>query len=294
MEIARDTAINRYIYDVRKIPRLTREQEAELCQRWRDTGDQQAKNDLVRANLRFVVAIALKYRSYGLPVSELIAEGNFGLLHAVDKFEPERGLRFLTYAAYWIRAYVLTTVTRSWSMVSGGSGSFRSKVFFRLRREKARVVNLVGEGDAALELLAERFETSRTKIAEMLRRLESRDISLDSVIFGDGKLTLVETLVSPGCNLEQAYSEREDNRRNREVVRDALGGLDTRERFIVEHRLMTDKENEMSLAEIGRRMGVSRERARQLETRAVKKLRQRIVELSGYENAVTQHVGSAA
>ena len=144
MEIARDTAINRYISEVNKIPRLTREQEAELCQRWRDEGDRPARDELVGANLRFVVAIALKYRLYGIPVSELIAVGNLGLLHAADKFEPERGLRFLTYAAYWIRAYVLTTVTRSWSMVSAGSGSFRSKVFFRLRREKARVVNFGG------------------------------------------------------------------------------------------------------------------------------------------------------
>ena len=152
----------------------------------------------------------------------------------------------------------------------------------------------MGEGDAALELLAERFDTSRIKMAEMLRRLESRDISLDSVIFDDGSSTLLDTLASPDCNLEQAYSEREDNRRNKVVVRDALGGLDTRERFIVEHRLMADEENEMSLAEIGRQMGVSRERARQLETRAVEKLRRRIIGLSGYESAVNPCVGSAA
>ncbi len=290
MQIAQDTAIDRYIVEVRKHPRLTREHEAELCRRWRDEGDRQAKNGLIQANLRFVVAIALKYRHYGLPLAELIAEGNFGLLHAVDKFEPERGLRFLTYAAYWIRAHVLNTVTRSWSLVSAGSGSLRSKIFFRLRREKARVVNLMGEGDAALDLLAEQFDTSRSHIVEMVRRLEARDISLDSLVFDGSTATLVETLESPCCDQERAYADCEESQRTRDVVDGALRALDPRERFIIEHRLMTDAEDEMSLAELGRQMGMSRERVRQLETRAIKKLKQRIVDTSGIQSAI----GSAA
>ena len=222
METKTDSAVFRYMNQVQKLPRLSREQEAELCRRWREAGDQQAKNDLLQAHLRFVVAIALKYRHYGLPISELISEGNLGLLHAVDKYEPERGLRFMTYAAYWVRAYILNTVTRSWSMVGSGSGPLRTKIFFKLRREKARIVNLVGEGEAALELLAERFDASRTKMVDMVRRLETRDTSLDSHSAEAGSATLLDTLVAPGCDQEQAYASCETERRTSEVVTLAL------------------------------------------------------------------------
>ncbi len=293
MEIEQDTAAFRYMDQVQRIPRLSREQEAELCRRWRSEGDQQAKDDLVRANLRFVAIIALKYRRYGLPLSDLVAEGNLGLLHAVDKFEPERGLRFLTYAAYWIRAHILSTITRSWSLVGGGTGALRSKLFFKLRREKARVVNWVGEGDAALDLLAKRFDASREQMAEMTRRLEVRDVYFDSYRNEDGQSPWVENLQAPDCDQEQAYASCERDQRTREMVQGALRALDSRERFIIEHRLMKDVEDALTLAELGRRLGVTRERARQLEVRAMYKLRQNIPGLSNEDNT-TSPFGSAA
>lgn len=294
METKTDPAVFRYMNQVQKFPRLSRQQEADLCRRWRDDHDREARDELVKAHLRFVVIIALKYRRYGLPLSELIAEGNFGLLHAVDKFEPERGLRFLTYAAYWIRAHILNTVTRSWSLVSAGSGSLRSSIFFKLRREKARIVNLVGEGDAAHDILAERFNAPRAQIVEMVLRLETRDFSLDSHTFGDDIAAPVDTMVAPGCDQEQAYESCEGTRTAQELVGLALRALDSRERFVVENRQMSDTEDEMSLAEIGRRLGVSRERARQLETRAIRKLRQRISELSSSSCVRDPFLGSAA
>jgi len=236
---------------------------------------------LVRCHLRYVVAIALKYRRYGLPLSELIAEGNFGIVHALSKFEPDRGNRFVTYAAYWIRAYILNYIIRSWSLVGVGSGALRSKMFFKLRREKVRIANLVGEGEKADEMLAERFNVSRTQIMAMVRRLEARDVSLDAKVFDDAVTSLVDTLASSDSDQEEVYATSQDNHRVHDVVHTALSVLDKRERYIVVHRLMADTEEEVSLAEIGRRLGVSRERARQLEARAKRKLKQKIFELSG-------------
>jgi len=285
-----DTAVSRYITMVQHLPRLSREEELELSVRWTRDQDEKAKDALVRAHLRYVVAIALKYRRYGLPLSELIAEGNYGVVHALGKFEPERGNRFVTYAAYWIRAYMLNYVIRSWSMVSAGSGALRSKMFFKLRRERVRITNLVGEGERANEMLAERLGMPTQQVSAMLHRLDGRDVSLDSKVFDDAVTTVVDTMQSHDESQEESFSGRQIRDRLSAAVSDALESLDTRERFIVEKRLMADVEEELSLAEIGRRLGVSRERARQLEARAKRKLRAQIAglepQLSGSESEI--------
>jgi len=275
-----DPALSRYITMVQRLPKLTREEELNLCRKWHQGQDNRAREDLVRAHLRYVVAIALKYRRYGLPLAELIAEGNFGIVHALSKFEPERGNRFVTYAAYWIRAYILNYIIRSWSLVGVGSGALRSKTFFKLRREKVRITNLVGEGERAEELLAERFNVSRQQIVAMVRRLEARDVSLDAKVFDDAVTTVLETLAAPNLDQEEVFSSSQTSGQVRDVVRAAVATLNPRERYIVERRLMADSEDELSLAEIGRRLGVSRERARQLEARAKRKLKQRIIDLT--------------
>jgi len=265
--------LSRYITLVRDIPELDREEEGFLAARWLREGDHGAASKLVNANLRYVVAIALTYRRYGLALADLVAEGNFGIVHALRKFDPERGTRFVTYAAYWIRAYILNFVIRSWSLVGVGSGPLRSKLFFRLRRERARIASLVGEGEAGTELLAERFGAPAEKVLSMARRLEARDLSLDTKVFDDGQTTLVDTLESSGQSQEERFSATEERIHLKERLRSALEALDPRERYIVEARMMADEEDELSLAEIGRRLGVSRERARQLESRVKKKLR---------------------
>jgi RNA polymerase sigma-32 factor len=275
-----DPALSRYITMAQQVPQLTREEELRISQRWYRSQDQRAADQLVRAHLRYVVAIALKYRRYGLPLTELIAEGNFGVVHALKKFEPDRGNRFVTYAAYWIRAYILNYIIRSWSLVGVGSGALRSKMFFKLRRERVRITNLVGEGDEADEMLAQRFNMTRPQIVRMVRRLEARDVSLDSKVFDDSMTSLVDTLVSPDRDQEETFVAGEVREHVNDAVRCAVEGLDPRERYIVQNRLMADGEDELSLAEIGRRLGVSRERARQLEARAKRKLRARITELS--------------
>lgn len=264
---------------VQRFPKLDRQEEAELCERFKTTGERRAKEQLVRAHLRYVIAIAVKYRRYGLPLSELIAEGNFGIVHALTKFDSARGNRFVTYAAYWIRAYILNYVIHSWSLVGVGSGALRSKMFFKLRRERVRITNLVGEGERADELLAQRFNVSREQIQGMVRRIESRDLSLDAKVFDDAVTTVVETLASTTDDQEESFLITQTSEKTRDVVQTAIQGLDHRERYIVDHRLMADAEDELSLAEIGRRLGVSRERARQLETRAKRKIKLRIMEL---------------
>ena len=279
---------------VNTFPKFTREEELELWHRWRQGMDYRARDEFIRSNLRHSVAIALKYRRYRLPLSELIAEGNFGLVHALTKFEPERGNFFVTYAAYWIRAYILDYIINCWSLVGAGSGPLRSKVFFKLRRERVRIQNLVGEGEQADALLAERIGVSREQVIGLIQRLESRDLSLDLKVSDNAVTSLVDTIPSPNCNQEQAFLDSQDDRRTRDIVRTALDVLDKREKLVIERHLMCDSEDQMSLANIGRQLGVSRERARQLETRAVRKLRNRILELSGGQDLSGIDVNSAA
>ena len=268
-----DGALSRYIEKVRSIPPLSREEEHDLAVRAAN-GDREAQDRLVEANLRFVVAVALQYRRYGLRLSDLVAEGNLGLMIAVRKFDAERGTRFVTYAGYWIRALGPDLVVRSSTMVGAGSGPLRSKLFFRLRRERARVANLANDPSERNAILAERFDTTPEKMEEMLRRLDARDVSLDGTVYPDSGMTMLDTLEGSELDQETALSEVEREAEIKEKLASALGQLDQRERYIVEQRYMGDKG--VSLAAIGRTLGVSRERARQLEARAKQKLKQRL------------------
>jgi RNA polymerase sigma-32 factor len=284
----------RYVETVNQVPKLTREEELTLWREWTRSQDPRVRDQLIRANLRYVVAIAYKYRSYRLPLIELAAEGNLAILHAVRKFDPQRGTRFVTYAAHWIRAYMLNYIIRSWSLVCGGSGPLHSRRFFKLRREQVRVYALVGEGEHADALLAERVGVSPDRIADFNQRLALRDESLDRSVFEDGPTSVVETLASPVRNQEQDYQLRQAERRATELVHAALSSLDQRERLIAEACWMCDDEEQLSLAQIGRNLGVSRERARQLELRAKRKLRQRILEIRENQKQLASVGDSAA
>lgn len=278
-ETDKDAAISRYIAAARDEVALSREEEVEFARKWRDTNDPRAAERLIRANLKYVVAIALSYRRYGLRLADLVSEGNLGLMMALRKFDPERGVRFVTYAAYWSRAYILNYVIKSWSMVGGGSGPLRSKMFFKLRRERAMVSNLLGEGDEqkSMEMLADRIGQSVERTKELTRRLEARDVSLDVQQHEEGRMTLLDALQDGGANQEERFFEEERRDALKSALVSAVASLDERERFIVEQRLMADEET--SLAEIGRQLGVSRERARQLEARAKAKLKKQLAGL---------------
>jgi RNA polymerase sigma-32 factor len=275
-ESNRAATLSQYIARVQAIQPLSREHEYELACRVRDHDDPVAARQLVEANLRYVVAIALSYRRYGVRLADLVSEGNLGLMIALRKFDPTRGTRFVTYAAHWIRAYVLDHVIRAWSIVGVGAGPLRSKVFFRLRREKAKILASTSDAVEANERLAERFGTTADKITMLAHRLEARDVSLDGKVFDDGATTLLDTLPGNGPSQEDAYLGEERSHAIHDRVREAVEKLDPRERFIVEYRMMADGPDELSLAEIGRRLGVSRERARQLEARAKQKIRRHL------------------
>jgi RNA polymerase sigma-32 factor len=270
------STLSHYIARVQAIQPLSREHEYELACRVRDANDRDAARQLVEANLRYVVAIALSYRRYGVRLADLVSEGNVGLMIALKKFDPDRGTRFVTYAAHWIRAYVLDHVIRAWSIVGVGAGPLRSKVFFRLRREKARILASTNDLVEANEKLAERFGTTSDKIALLAQRLEARDVSLDAKVFEDGAATVLDTLPCGGPSQEDLFFGHERSSALTTRVREAVEKLDPRERFIVEVRIMADGPDELSLAEIGRRLGVSRERARQLEARAKQKIKRHL------------------
>ena len=260
----------------RKAPHLDQEQERSLARRVRQNGDREAAELLARAHLRTVVTLASKYRHYGVPVPELIAEGNCGLAIALGKFDPERGVRFVTYAAFWIKAQILAYIIRSRSIVAG-HGSMRSQVFFKFRRERARATVLYGEGELAAAELATRMGMTPENVAATIRRLDYQDISLDAPFSDDAGSTWLDKLQADADeNPEGLLAESRSKPEIEAKVERALRVLDPRERYVVETRLMAEREEELSLAEIGRVLGVSRERARQLEARAKKKLRQAV------------------
>jgi RNA polymerase sigma-32 factor len=270
------TELTRYIQRAQATPRLSREEEYALAVRVRDHADKAAADELIVANLRYVVAIALRYRRYGLPIGDLISEGNIGLMTALKKFDPDRGTRFVTYAAHWIRALILDHVIRAHSLVGVGSGPLRSKMFFRLRREKAKIMARTLDPDTVNEELGKKLGLPPERVALLGERLEARDLSLDLPSREDGTQTILDTLASTAPSQEDRLSDAERAGTLASSVEDAIKELDPRERYIVEVRILADGPEELSLAEIGRRLGVSRERARQLEVRARAKLKKRL------------------
>jgi RNA polymerase sigma-32 factor len=254
--------------------RLDRQREHELALRWRDHADTAAANTLVLAAQGYVIATVRQYRRYKLPEADLVAEANFGVAQALRKFDPERGVRFITYATHWIRACLLEYVVRSWSMVGGGSGVLRTHMFFKIRRERALAARYLGHGDAADEEVAARMGLTPAALAEMTCRLDERDVSFDAPI-SDGSGTWGDRLPSSD-NQEREVSLREVQGSLSAAIELAMRRLDSRERYIVERRLLSDPDDTPTIAEIGRHFGVSRERARQIEFRTLRKLRTNI------------------
>jgi RNA polymerase sigma-32 factor len=259
---------------VNAIPTLTREDELRLAREFLEHGDLSAREQVLIANLRNVIPIALRYRRYGVPVGDLIAEGNAALMRALARYEPERELRFATYANYWIRAEMLGLVLQQRSMVGGGRGPLRPKYFFRLRREYARLTSQLGES-AAKQALATQWKLKPEELATILDRLERSDASLDAPV-REGGSSLGDTMVDPLESQEAQLARQRMNTELSAAVRTASADLDERERFILEHRLLADPEVEYSLVRIGRLFGVSRERARQLEWRVKEKIKRRL------------------
>jgi RNA polymerase sigma-32 factor len=271
-----DPGFQPYLARIAKYPILNREQEVELARGYR-AGDIASGHALATSNLRFVVQIALGFSGYGFKLSDLVEEGNIGLLEAVKRFDPERGRRFMTYAAFWVRAYILAYVLKSWSMVGVGTGPMQSKLFFRLQRERARLATRLGTGVNFERKLARKFGTSEERVREMAGRLDRRDASLDAVVFRDGTTTALELLADESADQEATCGAAEQDRMVRDRVTALLVTLDAREVLIVKKRLLC--EDPVTLAQLGRSLGLSRERVRQLEERVKAKLRVALAEL---------------
>ena len=271
-----DTGFRRYLNAVDDFPVLDRAAELKLARRWRSKKDRKAGDDLVQANLRYVVQIALKYRGYGIKVADLIEEGNLGLLEALRRFEPQRKLRFMTYAAFWVRAYILAHVLKQWSLVGVGSSPMASKMFFRLNGARARLVQEMGEDTSAVDSrLATDFNVSEDRIRAFSQRLGAHDASLDAQAFRDDGVTFLDLLADEHVDQEERTADAERDAFVRNEVRGLWGSLDARERLIIQERLLSTGD-ETTLADLGRRLGLSRERVRQLEERVKSKLRGRL------------------
>jgi RNA polymerase sigma-32 factor len=262
-----------YVQQIRRYPRLDRKTELKLARRWAEKGDREAADQLVQAHLRDVVAIAMQYRGYGFRISDLVCEGNIGLLEAVKRFDPSRKLRFMTYAAYWVRAYILAHVLKQFSMVGVGTGPLQSKLFFRLARERAKLATQSGESTSSInESLAEKFGTTAQRVEEMSMRLERRDSSLDAPLYGDSETTMLDGLHDDASNQEDLTQAAQRDASVRRLVATVKRDLDERERAILDLRLLSDGD-EVTLADIGKQFGLSRERVRQLEARLKSKLK---------------------
>jgi RNA polymerase sigma-32 factor len=282
-----------YIRRVNALPSLTRDDELRLAAAYKSQNDQSAAQRVVSANLRHVVPIALRYRRYGLPIGELIAEGNLAVLRALAGFEPERRLRFATYANYWIRADILALILRQRSMVGGGRGHLRPKFFFRLRREHARLSAQLGDDESVKRVLSASWRLSVNELSEIFDRLDRLDASLDTPLSTGASGSIGDLLSDDDAHSQEEILARKLTQTQlSSAVQIAAADLDVRERFILEHRLMADPDVEYSLVRIGELFGVSRERARQLEVRVKAKLRNRIEALLGSHETL-MHLSAA-
>lgn len=266
-------SLDRYMSVVNRHPVLSRDEEVTLARQYFQTGDIRAAHQLVISNLRFVVKIAHEYRGYGFKILDLVQEGNIGLMVAVKKFNPDKGYRLISYAVWWIRAYIQNYVMRSWSVVRMGASRIQRRLFFKLRSARRLAEKEAGPGAVvSTKDLAERLQVDESEVLETELRMAAHDFSLDAKI-GDesGSATYLDMVQEPEANQEEAYVRAEEQEILRGKVQKAMTGLNEKERYIVENRLLT--EEPQTLQEIGEKFKVSRERIRQLETRVISKLR---------------------
>jgi RNA polymerase sigma-32 factor len=265
--------LSRYLQEIRKFPMLEKEQEYTLAKRWREDGDVDAAHQLVTSHLRLVAKIAMGYRGYGLPIGELISEGNVGMMQAVKRFDPERGFRLATYAMWWIRASIQEYILHSWSLVKMGTTAAQKKLFFNLRKIKGQM-KAIEEGDLApekVQQIAERLDVSEEEVVNMNRRLAAPDNSLNAPLRADSDGgEWQDWLVDESQSQEILLGEHEEYQQRHKLLMHAMKGLNERERHILNERRLKDEPT--TLEELSQHYGISRERVRQIEVRAFEKL----------------------
>jgi len=277
-----EQSLNRYLAEIRKFPLLKPEEEYMLAKRFQEHGDPEAATRLVTSHLRLVAKIAMGYRGYGLPASELISEGNIGLMQGVKKFEPDRGFRLATYAMWWIKASIQEYILRSWSLVKMGTTAAQKKLFFNLRRMKSKL-DAFEDGDLTpenLRKIATDLGVSEEEVTNMNRRMSmGGDASLNVSMREDGEGEWQDALVDQGALQDERIAEAEEKSVRHNMLNEALAALNDREKHIlVERRLVDDPK---TLEELSQVYGVSRERVRQIEVRAFDKLQKAMMRIAG-------------
>jgi RNA polymerase sigma-32 factor len=284
--------LSRYLAEIRKFPLLAPEEEYMLAKRWKEHEDSEAARKLITSHLRLVAKIAMGYRGYGLPVSEIVAEGNVGLMQAVKRFDPERGFRLATYAMWWIRASIQEFILRSWSLVKIGTTSDQKKLFFNLRKAKNKI-NAIEEGDlsqAHVTTLADQLGVSEREVVNMNRRLSAPDSSLNAPLRGDGESEWQDWLADDTVDQETVMAESEEVAERRGLLDAALGELPEREREIIRARRLQDEP--ATLEELSHKFGISRERVRQIEVRAFDRLQRSMKNALREKRSVMMNTGA--
>ena len=276
--ISGESSLSRYLQQIRRFPILTKEEEFQLAKDWSDHGDIEAAHKLVTSHLRLVAKIAMGYRGYGLPVNELISEGNIGMMQAVKRFDPDRGFRLATYAMWWIRAAIQEYILHSWSLVKIGTTAAQKKLFFNLRKLK-RQLRAIDEGDLPPETvttIADRLDVPEHEVVNMNRRLAAPDHSLNAPIRADGENDgeWQDWLEDPPPNPEVEVTAADELSYRRNILNSAMSQLNEREKYIFTQRRLV--EEPMTLEELSKVYGISRERVRQVEARAFEKIEQSI------------------
>ena len=276
--VASEGGLSRYLQEIRRFPMLTHEEEYMLARRWHEREDNEAAHKLVTSHLRLVAKIAMGYRGYGLPVSELISEGNVGMMQAVKRFDPDRGFRLATYAMWWIRASIQEYILHSWSLVKMGTTAAQKKLFFNLRKLKGQL-QAIDDGDLPDETVSEiarRLDVPEAEVISMNRRMASADHSLNAPLKVDGDGEWIDWLVNEEENQESRFAKTEELDLRREMLEAAMEGLNDRERHIFNERRL--REDPRTLEELSKVYDISRERVRQIEVRAFEKVQKAVRE----------------
>jgi RNA polymerase sigma-32 factor len=269
--LAGDNGLSRYLNEIRRFPMLQPEEEYMLAKRWREHDDPEAAHKLVTSHLRLVAKIAMGYRGYGLPIGEVISEGNVGLMQAVKRFEPDRGFRLATYAMWWIRASIQEYILRSWSLVKMGTTASQKKLFFNLRKAKSQI-SALEDGDMRpdqVEKIATRLGVPKQDVIDMNRRM-SGDASLNTPLREEGEGEWQDWLVDDSTSQEKLLADREESDNRHGALLQALSVLNERERRIFEARKLSD--DPITLEQLSEEFDISRERVRQIEVRAFEKV----------------------
>ncbi len=280
MTLSPEQGLSRYLSEIRKFPMLEKNEEFMLARAWRDQDDTKAAEKMVTSHLRLVAKIAMGYRGYGLPMAEVISEGNVGLMQAVKKFDPDKGFRLATYAMWWIRASIQEYILRSWSLVKLGTTAAQKKLFFNLRRLKGEM-RALDEGDLKPEqarLIAEKLNVTEGEVYSMNGRMSGSDASLNTPMGTEGDMEWQDWLADDEPNQATVYAEREEFDARMDLLSAAMKDLSERERDILSQRRLA--EEPVTLEDLSERYGVSRERVRQIEVRAFEKLQDAMQKLA--------------